>query len=214
VLKVRSAVVGSAKYQPRPSEHVASKSCRIETLAQSRSHFFYQLTSQLVILFAFCAQAVAIQRDRSGHLHRARVEPRAVGLRAAGCDGHTTSVRHHTHSSSVQYSREPGAGLRLVRYRGVRQAHWLASGRDRVAETTRWLQARQFALALARDIDDPAALARALTACGFTAAYNAELAGVAVHPPISRTGIASLRYAHCWPAHRTSSPARARSPRH
>ncbi|MGA8124082.1 MAG: LuxR C-terminal-related transcriptional regulator, partial [Mycobacterium sp.] len=36
----------------------------------------------------------------------------------------------------------------------------------------------QQALALARDIDDPAVLARALTACGITAAYNAELAGV------------------------------------
>jgi predicted ATPase/class 3 adenylate cyclase/DNA-binding CsgD family transcriptional regulator len=35
----------------------------------------------------------------------------------------------------------------------------------------------QQALALARDIDDPAVLARALTACGLTAAYNAELAG-------------------------------------
>jgi predicted ATPase/class 3 adenylate cyclase/DNA-binding CsgD family transcriptional regulator len=35
----------------------------------------------------------------------------------------------------------------------------------------------QQALALARDIDDPTVLARALTACGFTAAYNAELAG-------------------------------------
>jgi predicted ATPase/class 3 adenylate cyclase/DNA-binding CsgD family transcriptional regulator len=34
----------------------------------------------------------------------------------------------------------------------------------------------QQALALARDIDDPAVLARALTACGLTAAYNAELA--------------------------------------
>ena len=56
-----------------------AKSCRIETLAQSRSHFLYQLVSQLVILFAFCAQALAIQRDRSGHLHRARVEPPAVG---------------------------------------------------------------------------------------------------------------------------------------
>ncbi len=33
------------------------------------------------------------------------------------------------------------------------------------------------ALALARQIEDPAVLARALTACGFTAAYNAELAG-------------------------------------
>jgi predicted ATPase/class 3 adenylate cyclase/DNA-binding CsgD family transcriptional regulator len=33
------------------------------------------------------------------------------------------------------------------------------------------------ALALARDIDDPAVLTRALTACGLTAAYNAELAG-------------------------------------
>ena len=37
-------------------------------------------------------------------------------------------------------------------------------------------QAEQ-ALALARDIDDPALRARALMACGFTAAYNAELAG-------------------------------------
>ena len=36
----------------------------------------------------------------------------------------------------------------------------------------------QQALALARDINDPAVLARALTACGITAAYNAELAGV------------------------------------
>src|SRR5262249_60375484 len=35
----------------------------------------------------------------------------------------------------------------------------------------------QQALAIARDIDDRAVLARALTACGFTAAYNAELAG-------------------------------------
>jgi predicted ATPase/class 3 adenylate cyclase/DNA-binding CsgD family transcriptional regulator len=35
----------------------------------------------------------------------------------------------------------------------------------------------QQALALARDIDDPAVLARALTACGLTAAYNADLAG-------------------------------------
>jgi predicted ATPase/class 3 adenylate cyclase/DNA-binding CsgD family transcriptional regulator len=37
-------------------------------------------------------------------------------------------------------------------------------------------QAQQ-ALALARDIDDPAVLARALTTCGLTAAFNAELAG-------------------------------------
>jgi predicted ATPase/class 3 adenylate cyclase/DNA-binding CsgD family transcriptional regulator len=36
----------------------------------------------------------------------------------------------------------------------------------------------QQALALARDIDDPAVLARALTACGLTAGYNAEVAGV------------------------------------
>jgi predicted ATPase/class 3 adenylate cyclase len=36
-------------------------------------------------------------------------------------------------------------------------------------------QAQQ-ALALAREIDDPALLARALTACGLTAAFNAELA--------------------------------------
>jgi hypothetical protein len=34
----------------------------------------------------------------------------------------------------------------------------------------------QQALAIARDIDDRAVLARALIACGFTAAYNAELA--------------------------------------
>ncbi len=33
------------------------------------------------------------------------------------------------------------------------------------------------ALGLARDLADPAVLARALAACGFTAAYNAELAG-------------------------------------
>lgn len=37
-------------------------------------------------------------------------------------------------------------------------------------------QAQQ-ALALARDADDPAVVARALTACGLTAAYNADLAG-------------------------------------
>jgi predicted ATPase/class 3 adenylate cyclase/DNA-binding CsgD family transcriptional regulator len=36
----------------------------------------------------------------------------------------------------------------------------------------------QQALALARDIDDHAVLARALTACGLTAGYNAEVAGV------------------------------------
>jgi predicted ATPase/class 3 adenylate cyclase/DNA-binding CsgD family transcriptional regulator len=35
----------------------------------------------------------------------------------------------------------------------------------------------QEALSIARDIDDPAVLARALTACGLTAAYNADLAG-------------------------------------
>jgi predicted ATPase/class 3 adenylate cyclase/DNA-binding CsgD family transcriptional regulator len=39
------------------------------------------------------------------------------------------------------------------------------------------LDRAQQAAALARDIDDPAVLTRALTACGFTAAYNAELAG-------------------------------------
>src|ERR1700722_6823557 len=36
----------------------------------------------------------------------------------------------------------------------------------------------QQALALAREVDDPAVLARALSACGVTAAYNAEVAGV------------------------------------
>jgi predicted ATPase/class 3 adenylate cyclase/DNA-binding CsgD family transcriptional regulator len=40
------------------------------------------------------------------------------------------------------------------------------------------LDRAQQALALARDIDDPAVLARALTACGLTAGYNAEVAGV------------------------------------
>ncbi len=39
------------------------------------------------------------------------------------------------------------------------------------------LDRAQQALALARGIDDRAVLARALVACGFTAAYNAELAG-------------------------------------
>jgi hypothetical protein len=43
-----------------------SKSCGIETLAQIRSHFLSQDVSQLVILFAFGAQALAIQRNRSG----------------------------------------------------------------------------------------------------------------------------------------------------
>jgi DNA-binding CsgD family transcriptional regulator len=39
------------------------------------------------------------------------------------------------------------------------------------------LNRAQQALVLARDIEEPAVLARALTACGLTAAYNAELAG-------------------------------------
>jgi predicted ATPase/class 3 adenylate cyclase/DNA-binding CsgD family transcriptional regulator len=38
------------------------------------------------------------------------------------------------------------------------------------------LNQAQQALVLARDIEDPAVLARALTACGYAAAYNAELA--------------------------------------
>ena len=38
------------------------------------------------------------------------------------------------------------------------------------------LDQAQQALAIAREVDDPALLARALTACGFIAAYNAELA--------------------------------------
>jgi predicted ATPase/class 3 adenylate cyclase/DNA-binding CsgD family transcriptional regulator len=46
-----------------------------------------------------------------------------------------------------------------------------------VAVTTGGMDQAQQALALARDIDDPAVLARALTACGLTAAYNADLAG-------------------------------------
>ena len=39
------------------------------------------------------------------------------------------------------------------------------------------LDRAQQALALAREIEDPVVLARALGACGFAAAYNAELAG-------------------------------------
>jgi predicted ATPase/class 3 adenylate cyclase/DNA-binding CsgD family transcriptional regulator len=39
------------------------------------------------------------------------------------------------------------------------------------------LNRAQQALGLARDIEEPAVLARALTACGLAAAYNAELAG-------------------------------------
>jgi predicted ATPase/class 3 adenylate cyclase/DNA-binding CsgD family transcriptional regulator len=39
------------------------------------------------------------------------------------------------------------------------------------------LDQAQQALALAREVEDPALLARALTACGLIAAYNAELAG-------------------------------------
>ena len=46
-----------------------------------------------------------------------------------------------------------------------------------IAVTTGGMDQAQQALALARDIDDPAVLARALTACGLTAAYNADLAG-------------------------------------
>jgi predicted ATPase/class 3 adenylate cyclase/DNA-binding CsgD family transcriptional regulator len=50
--------------------------------------------------------------------------------------------------------------------------HYLLSG---AAES---VDRAQQALALARDIDDRAVLARALTACGLTAGYNAEVAGV------------------------------------
>jgi DNA-binding CsgD family transcriptional regulator len=39
------------------------------------------------------------------------------------------------------------------------------------------MEQAQRALALAREVDDPALLARALTACGLTAVYNGELAG-------------------------------------
>jgi predicted ATPase/class 3 adenylate cyclase/DNA-binding CsgD family transcriptional regulator len=39
------------------------------------------------------------------------------------------------------------------------------------------LEQAQQALAIAREVDDPALLARALTSCGYVAAFNAELAG-------------------------------------
>src|SRR5260370_376264 len=39
------------------------------------------------------------------------------------------------------------------------------------------LDQAQQALAIAREVDDPALLARALTACGYTAAQNAKAAG-------------------------------------
>jgi predicted ATPase/class 3 adenylate cyclase/DNA-binding CsgD family transcriptional regulator len=45
------------------------------------------------------------------------------------------------------------------------------------AGATGSMEQAQQALVIARDIDDPALLARALTACGVTAATNAELAG-------------------------------------
>jgi predicted ATPase/class 3 adenylate cyclase/DNA-binding CsgD family transcriptional regulator len=45
------------------------------------------------------------------------------------------------------------------------------------AGATGSMEQAQQALVIARDIDDPALLARALTACGLTAATNAELAG-------------------------------------
>ncbi|WP_077081907.1 helix-turn-helix transcriptional regulator [Mycobacterium numidiamassiliense] len=47
---------------------------------------------------------------------------------------------------------------------------------DTISATADGLNRAQQALVLARDIDDAAALARALTACGLAAAYNAELA--------------------------------------
>ncbi len=47
---------------------------------------------------------------------------------------------------------------------------------DAVAGITDRLDDAQKALAIARDIEDPALLARALTACGGVAAYNADLA--------------------------------------
>jgi predicted ATPase/class 3 adenylate cyclase/DNA-binding CsgD family transcriptional regulator len=46
----------------------------------------------------------------------------------------------------------------------------------RVGATDSLAQAQQ-ALVLAREVDDPALLARALTACGFVAAFSVELAG-------------------------------------
>ena len=60
-----------------------------------------------------------------------------------------------------------------VRARALADRAMLAT----IAVTTGGMDHAQQALALARDIDDPAVLARALTACGLTAAYNAELAG-------------------------------------
>jgi predicted ATPase/class 3 adenylate cyclase/DNA-binding CsgD family transcriptional regulator len=47
---------------------------------------------------------------------------------------------------------------------------------DTISATADSLNRAQQALALARDIEDAALLARVLTACGLTAAYNAELA--------------------------------------
>ena len=47
---------------------------------------------------------------------------------------------------------------------------------DTIVAAADGLNRAQQALVLARDIEDPAVLARALTACGLTAAYNAELA--------------------------------------
>jgi predicted ATPase/class 3 adenylate cyclase/DNA-binding CsgD family transcriptional regulator len=47
---------------------------------------------------------------------------------------------------------------------------------DTVLAAADGLNRAQQALVLARDIEDPAVLARVLTACGLTAAYNAELA--------------------------------------
>jgi predicted ATPase/class 3 adenylate cyclase/DNA-binding CsgD family transcriptional regulator len=48
---------------------------------------------------------------------------------------------------------------------------------DAMVRGTESMARAQQAVAIARDIDDPALLARALTACGFAAAFNAELAG-------------------------------------
>jgi predicted ATPase/class 3 adenylate cyclase/DNA-binding CsgD family transcriptional regulator len=65
---------------------------------------------------------------------------------------------------------EVGAG---VRARALADRAMLAI---RMGATDSLAQAQQ-ALVLAREVDDPALLTRALTACGFVAAFSAELAG-------------------------------------
>src|SRR5512143_870274 len=50
------------------------KSGSIKPLTQNRSESLEQLVAKIVILFAFCAKTLSVERDRSRHLNRSRIE--------------------------------------------------------------------------------------------------------------------------------------------